>query len=1172
MQIKRVEIAGFKSFVDRVSLEFAAGIAAVVGPNGCGKSNIVDAIRWAMGEQSPKNLRGRAMEDVIFGGCETRRPVGMAEVSLVFDNEQGRGPVAVRDYAEFMVTRRLYRNGDSEYLFNKNPCRLLDITELFMDTGIGARAYSIIEQGKIGFILNARAEDRRFLIEEAAGVSKFKARKKTALRKIEATRQNLLRLRDVIGEVRRQLNGLKRQARKAEQYRAFRQEQKDIELRFARQRYAELCQAGAEHARQEQQHERQVVELEGQFQQHELKLAELRLLQTSAEKDVHQAQEGVFHLGGELQRVEGRIEADSRALEGLARQQEQLAGEEEELQRRLADAEADEQRLLAGQEALQAELAEQGRCLAAEERLLEEQTAQQQDVRTALEEARTRQLQMMAQLTEARNRSEETRRRLRGLDERQAQQRRETVQLQERREAAGRADDEYRQVLEALQAEKAELSEEAEQNREHLQVVRRQLEDNEQQLLQGQEQLSGCRSRLQALEQMERSLEGCGSGTRALLQDPQLRQRWRGMVADLLDVPACYEPAVEAVLGERLQALVTDEPQDAGDALAALRRLEARGSLVLPRSVVDSPGFSHGRPLVDLLSSATECASQVLSLLAGVFLVDSLDPYLADALPTGVTLVTPAGDCLSYRGVLSGGGRESLSSGLLSQKREIKELGSRRHALEEDLARLRQQRTGQKEELSLAEETRDAIGAELHALELKTTAAQKDLDGVRQEVRQVDERLELLAFEGDQLDEERTALQGGLDGSEASCAELDRARVEQETAIARLQEELQDRGRGQEALRARVTTLKVTLAGLREREEGSRQQLQHLTALRRDLHRQQDRGRQRGQEAEQEAGRLRAQQTRLRTELEVLGRRREEQRVRLNRLRDAFGEKQQDIERRDEQLRTVRGQLQQAREALAARQMRRRECELECDHLRESVLDRYRVDLGREDSAGEEPFDHAAAEARLAELGRLIESVGEVNLAAIDDYRELEQRWEFLCRQEEDLQNSLEGLQAAIARINRTTRKRFRATFDQVNDMFQRIFPRLFLGGRAELKLTDEEDLLETGIEIVVQPPGKRLQSVSLLSGGEKALTAIALIFAIFLIKPSPFCVLDEVDAPLDEANIQRFNEMVREMSAQSQFIVITHNKRTMEMADILYGVTMEEPGISKLVSVRIND
>jgi chromosome segregation protein len=512
MQIKRVEIAGFKSFVDRVSLEFAAGIAAVVGPNGCGKSNIVDAIRWAMGEQSPKNLRGRAMEDVIFGGCETRRPVGMAEVSLVFDNEQGRGPVAVRDYAEFMVTRRLYRNGDSEYLFNKNPCRLLDITELFMDTGIGARAYSIIEQGKIGFILNARAEDRRFLIEEAAGVSKFKARKKTALRKIEATRQNLLRLRDVIGEVRRQLNGLKRQARKAEQYRAFRQEQKDIELRFARQRYAELCQAGAEHARQEQQHERQVVELEGQFQQHELKLAELRLLQTSAEKDVHQAQEGVFHLGGELQRVEGRIEADSRALEGLARQQEQLAGEEEELQRRLADAEADEQRLLAGQEALQAELAEQGRCLAAEERLLEEQTAQQQDVRTALEEARTRQLQMMAQLTEARNRSEETRRRLRGLDERQAQQRRETVQLQERREAAGRADDEYRQVLEALQAEKAELSEEAEQNREHLQVVRRQLEDNEQQLLQGQEQLSGCRSRLQALEQMERSLEGCASG------------------------------------------------------------------------------------------------------------------------------------------------------------------------------------------------------------------------------------------------------------------------------------------------------------------------------------------------------------------------------------------------------------------------------------------------------------------------------------------------------------------------------------------------------------------------------------------------------------------------------------------------------------------------------------
>lgn len=1174
MQIKRIEIVGFKSFVDRVTLDFGAGIAAVVGPNGCGKSNVVDAIRWAMGEQSPKNLRGRAMEDVIFGGSESRKPVGMAEVSLVFSNEKGQGPVAVRDYAEFMVTRRLYRNGDSEYLLNKTPCRLLDISELFMDTGIGARAYSIIEQGKVGQLLNAKPEDRRYLIEEAAGVSKFKARKKTALRKIEATRQNLVRLRDIIGEVRRQLGTLKRQARKAEQYRSYREEQKQIELGFARRRYAELVEDRDQRGRDETQAQLQVVALEGRFGQLELELAELRLVQVSSEKELGQCQEGFFNLSGELQRVEGSLEFSAQALQNIARQQQQYSEERQDLQRRLEEIRQEASALAAAGVSLADELQEQSAILERETTALEEQQAQERQCVTDLEDARRRLFERMTELSKSRNALEDARRRLQGIDDRSAQQRRETVQLQEKRISTESMVACGEQGLESFDVQRKELEQALEESREQSLVMRRQIEENERQLLDGQGRLGECRSRLQSLEQMERNLEGYGAGVKLLWQDTPLRNRMAGMVADLLEVPAVHELAVEAVLGDRLQALVTRQPQDALEALQILRDGGGRATLVLPSADAVPPvTFAAGQPLVELVSPRPDAAHQLMSLLQGVFLVEDLGPFLANPLPAGVTLVTSAGDCLTHRGTLCGGAREGLGHSFLSQKREVKELQARQKVLDADLSRLRQQRVDQKAALAAAEELQNTLREELHVLELKRTAAEKDLARARQELMRVDERLEVVAFENDQLEEESGALQRQQIEAETVCSRLENERLEQEALVARGEEELRVRRRGQETLRDSVTSLKVTLAELRERQEGGRRQIRQLTSAAQDLERQLLQRKQSQQEAEAETTHLQGEQQRLRVEMEVLHGRREEQQVRLNRLKDVFEEQLQQIETREEAIRTVRGQLSQARELLSGLQIRVREIDMETEHLRHDVEFRYRVDLAQDNaSERDEAFDPDAAEARLEELRRCIDTIGEVNLTAIDQYRELEQRWEFLCQQDQDLQTSLEGLQTAIAKINRTTRKRFRETFDQVNAMFKEIFPRLFLGGRAELTLTDEQDLLETGIEIVVQPPGKRLQNVGLLSGGEKALTAIALIFAIFLIKPSPFCVLDEVDAPLDEANIQRFNEMVREMSSKSQFIVITHSKRTMEMADILFGVTMEDPGISKLVSVQLND
>jgi chromosome segregation protein len=1172
MQIKRIEIVGFKSFVDRVTLDLSAGVSAVVGPNGCGKSNIVDAIRWTMGEQNAKNLRGLAMEDVIFGGSESRKPLGMAEVSMVFSNDRGLGPPTVRDYPEIMVTRRLYRNGESEYLLNKTPCRLLDITELFMDTGVGARAYSIIEQGKIGMILNAKPEDRRFLIEEAAGISKFKSRKKAALRKIDATRQNQLRLGDIIAEVRRQLNTLNRQARKAERYRECREEFKQIEIRFALRRFREQQQEAAAETDTSRKQARQREELEGRVAQQELELEEYRLSQTAAEKDLQRNQEQVFHLTGELQRVETRIEFDEKERAGLGLQKDQLAAEAGELRQRLEESAGEELDLRDSESSLAADLERETRNLVEGEAALNELAGVEQGIRASLDRARQDLFAMAGDLSRLDSRREEIQRRSRGLEEKIDRHRHEAVLIREKQENCRRQVLDQEAFLADCRRRHESLLQELETTREESQVLRQRLETNETVLLDRQEELSRSRSRLESLQALERNLEGYGGGVRTLFDEPGWRERCSGMVADLLEVPACHELAVEMVLGDRLQALLVDGPEDAWEALGLLRRKGGRSAFLLPGSPQATlPAVAGATPLVDLVSPRSGSEGLVTAMLHGTFLVDDLKPFVGGGVPFGVTLVSPQGEVFCHRGLLQGGAARSDGEGLLQKRREMKELSLTTTELEQSTEELRRQRQQLKQACVDVEETLRSLGAALHAEELRSADGEKDLARVRDDATRLLERVEVLGFEEDQLQEEQDALLREAEEAVSNRVERETALREQEQAVARHQEELEQQRRSMEEVREQVTVLKVALAGLKEREESSRRNLERLRRFQEDSRERLVRLTERQDEAGRKQQQLAGAVEGSRTELEVLYRRREEEKKRLDGLRDDFEEKSRQIEAREEILKVLRRELAEVQAALAERQIKLRELQLECDHLRQTVLDRYRIDLLEVESE-EQPFDAEASERRLVELRDLIDAMGEVNLTAIEEYRELDERWQFLSTQEQDLQASLEGLEAAIAKINRTTRKRFRETFDEVNARFQQVFPRLFQGGEAKLTLTDEQDLLETGIEIVVQPPGKKLQSVGLLSGGEKALTAVALIFAIFMIKPSPFCLLDEVDAPLDDGNINRFNEMVREMSAKSQFIIVTHNKRTMSIADTLYGVTMEEPGVSKLVSVRLNE
>jgi chromosome segregation protein len=649
----------------------------------------------------------------------------------------------------------------------------------------------------------------------------------------------------------------------------------------------------------------------------------------------------------------------------------------------------------------------------------------------------------------------------------------------------------------------------------------------------------------------------------------------KGLVADILDVPPRYEAAIEAVLGERVQALLPDHLDNVKEALDFLKENEGRCTFLLPESkLAAAPDVPGGKPLAELLTAKADYHDSTARLLAGSYLVEDLGHYYGRQLPFGVTLVTEDGSLLSYRGEVTGGGRQALDQGVLHKKREMKDLKKQVKSLETEVAKLNKKRDTLREEMIAKDVALRQAEQTLHQQELQVVDSRKDLDGLQLENARLQERLEVLSLEETQLHEEQEQLQRTKRSSTSSQETGEGEMRELEALVEKLQQELHaQRDRSNEA-RQGVTALKVSLASLREKEENTRLGLMRLEDLRDELRQRQESLKQDAVEAVDTQESLRKEAGELRIEMEELYRKRLEQEDALKGVRERFEESRQEIEQREGQLKQLRSQAQTMRDELSSQQMQARELELEIEHMLQAFLERYRIDLSTSEAAEkyDDGFDESAAEERREYLNKRIGEIGEVNLMAIDEYQELEERYLFMTEQQQDLQKSLEGLQSAIAKINRTTRKRFRETFDQVNATFQELFPRLFDGGQAELRLTDENDLLETGIDVIAQPPGKKLQNVTLLSGGEKALTAVAMIFSIFLIKPSPFCLLDEVDAPLDDANIGRFNEIVKDMAESSQFIIITHNKRTMEIADNLYGITMEEPGVSKLVSVCMKE
>lgn len=1176
MKIKRLEIAGFKSFADRVVLDFQRGVTGVVGPNGCGKSNIVDAIRWCMGEQSAKNLRGKAMEDVIFAGSETRKPLGVAEVSLVFSTEDGRAPAKYLDYAEIQLTRRLYRDGESDYLINKTPCRLLDITELFMDTGVGTRAYSIIEQGKIGMILHSRPEERRFLIEEAAGVTKFKSRKHLAMKKIEGTRQNLARLTDVLGEIRRQLGSLQRQAKKAEKFREYRDELREIELLFTAREYRSLQEQRSSAERDLAALNERIRTVFSASSLAEARVEETRLRLVEAEKRLATAQEEIFRIRSEFSAAENGLEFQSKELSALSGRLVRLEVESAELETRLKECAAQRELLEVRRDASTSEGSEMHAGLQqAEEELIELQRAEE-ELNLLLEGRRKEQFAALSDAAQYKNRSETAQKRLAIVHERRERQGREVVQLAERLELARRRaaglDDEIGNTQREQETLKVEISS-LRTCEDELKIRLPELEKNWQLR---RDELNRSSSRLHSLQELEASFAGYGQGVKNLMRSTELRSRFSGLLADTVTAPQELEAALEAALGERLQCVLCSEDADALQALEFLKRSNGgRAGLALPLAFETQPAvlIAGAVPLKELVQVDGPFSGLLQCILAETMLVENLGAALAlGRQHPGLAFVTRDGDLVSQGGVVTGGSTEQVSTGIIHKKREIRDLESRVRDLEQEVADL----GGKRDQLrSRSQEIAEGVktsGAQLHQIDLKLAGLRKDRQQANDDITRTEERLAVQALESATLNEEYEGL--GVEQRQAleRMSESGSAAQELDQEVVRCKADLDSRRAKLSVVRERVTAIRVQVATTREQHEAHVRGIADLERQMQDLTR-----RMTGDRQELEKGA--AEQLQLQEAISSGSERLEQmvlQAAQAEKLlagyRAGYESAGAELAAGEAGAKLFREESDSIRQNQAELNLRFSTLSLQAEHLERTLQEKSRISmaeaLARLDGL---EFREAERQARQNELQRLLDEMGEVNLMAIDECASMEERFTFLSSQKEDLEESLRSLQQAIQRINRTTRQRFLETYNLVNAKFQEVFPRLFCGGRAELRLTDEADLLETGIDIIVQPPGKKLQNVTLLSGGEKALTAVALIFSIFLIKPTPFCLLDEVDAPLDDANIGRFNEMVREMSDISQFIIITHNKATMQVADTLYGITMESPGTSKVVSVRLH-
>ena len=1223
MYLKSLEMLGFKSFAE-AKIQFPKGITAIVGPNGSGKSNVVDSILWVLGEQSTKTLRSEKMEDVIFNGTEVRKPLGLVEVSLVIgglgelrlDAISGL-PSQLSEYQELMITRRLYRNGDSEYLINKTPCRLKDIRNVLIETRAGSKGHTVIEQGRIEQILQASPQDRRELIEETAGIVRYKKQKAEALRKLESTHQNLLRVRDIVAEVKKQLNSLERQARQARTYQTLHQEARGLEIellsRDFRTMHADLESVDRDAWEVESLEAEQVAEqarLDSEQEAIRLRMNDAaeaisRVRDTLAGTEQRQSQ-ALTATEVERNRTElferQRVQA-SQEMERLAADQEQAQAEIEELRATLLQLEGD----IVEQEAQFQQADAEAKALAGHRAAAvgEEERARKDVLNLAVLVANTEQ-----SLTQVTARQQETAARAERVSREQEQVVAQMAGLDEQRELLAAQREEAGQRIQRLMAERQAAI-------ERIEGLGGQITGLDRDIVRFSEDVAGVESRLGALqgvvrEEMGYGREGEEEGT-ALKTCDGVREA----LAEWLVIPPGLDRAVETILGERVRGWLVDEPSAASRAVEFLKGKDLGRGAFIPQQIrwaaeqaADDSSASwwaalNGQPGVvgratDVIRAEGASASTLSYLFDGIVIVESLAVALQLweqhqwSAPAGPTYVTLSGETLDAAGVMTGGGT-STGAGLLQRRREVLELEARRTEAMQVLELARVGREDAASALGVGREDEQRLGRAIREAEMLELSLQKDDAGVERQRGELHRRMDVLGEELQRGLAEQARLQEQFHFSQAQLEQWVAEKVGQESGLLQVRERLVVIESQSLAIQQRLTEVRLSLESMRGRREHATGDIARFTQRL-------DAAQRRATDLEEQVAGLvqatessREEQTRQEALCRELGAEVDGIKSELVAAQERQAQEMTGLHAVEETLSSVRQSLSALHDRRMTAEVRKAEVKAHLSTIESTLAGTYQIDpttlltWSAEEQPVPEGEEPAAPVSMLAtpqlreqiqKIRERLDRMGAINLAAIDEHRELEERYQFLTTQEQDLSTSIASLKEIIQRINRTTKDMFVETFNELQGKFRDVFAQFFPGGRAELQLVEapleegveDNGAREPGVEIVAQPPGKRLKSITMLSGGEKTLTAMALLIASFLIRPTPFCILDEIDAPLDEENIGRFTSVLRGLSSTAQFMVITHNKRTMAMADSLFGVTMEEPGVSTLISVRLGD
>ena len=1182
MYLKRLELQGFKSFADKTVLEFMPGITSVIGPNGSGKSNISDAIRWVLGEQSMKSLRGSKSLDIIFAGTQNRKSLGFAEASLVFDNTDGTLPI---EYTEVTVTRKIYRSGETGYYINKVPCRLKDVLELFMDTGIGKDGYSIIGQGKIDEILSNKSEDRRHIFEEAAGIVKYRVRKAESEKKLEHTKLNLLRINDILAEIETNIEPLKIQAEKAKKYLNLREELKNIEIGLFLYNIEKYKKELEDIVKDEEIYKNQCNDEEGRLERIKALKEELKSEIDHITESIEEMSNLGFESKKEIEMLNSDINVSNTRIENNKQNKERFEKEIEELTARIKELEEEKKQkeekkenLKQNREKFAKELEEKEKELAEITKKLSSKELEMEEHKKTVEENTDKKYELQASISEQDINYQ-------NYQKRQTQIKNEMTGNISELDNTRMKKEEIAKEFYGIESKRNKILTDLEEVNKEKQEADRKIKDFDSKInmLSGEKRIK--ESKLKFLIETEKEKEGYIKSVKTLLKDcettKELGKGMHGVLANIIEVPEEYQTAIEMCLGSSLQNIVTENEEDAKRLIEHLRKHNLGRASFLPISSVKGKKLEKIRGkntgiigiASDLIRYSKKYENIILNLLGRTVIVQDMETAIRVAKDNGYSfrIITVEGDVINPLGAITGGSVAKKTVNILGRGREIEKLQKEIKKLEEQIQKIEQEKENYQESIEHVLEKASAFEKELQETEITYATGKEKINSIEENITRVETRLNKLKEESKKLEEQKQESMKNKADFQEKIQAINEENEKLKKIITEFAELNKDNQKYVDDLNFDITNLKISVSSFDESETSIEEIQERIHSEIESTNRSIENKKTQIEQIIQDNFDLEKAIEEIKEKIEKIKEEVKNSGSKIEELKEKRIQKNEKLAEQEEEINNKLKVIEDLKAQMVKVDVKRNKLEEDINGIINKMWEEYELTPNNVVDY-RKPENVQLTQKKVKDLRNEIKELGSVNVDSIEEYKNLKDRYDFMCEQRVDLESTMAKLRKIISDMTSIMKEQFKEKFELINKNFAEVFKELFGGGNASLTLEDKDNILECGIEITVQPPGKKLQNMMLLSGGEKAFTAIALLFAILKINPAPFCVLDEIEAALDDVNVYRYAEYLKKFSKDTQFLVITHRKGTMEAADTVYGITMEENGISKLLSMKLKN